>query len=157
MDSFFGNSLFAADSMMNLMSTARKDDLESIIYLLCYLYKGTLPIIEYINSNIDNFQTSQFLANVLQYRIDNKVMCHNRIKSLLPPSMATAFSYINQLKHEDKPNYNMIKLWFAFDEEDEQRAFNTKLIIKDETLPNLEEQLFEHSLRKVEEPSGLQS
>ena len=131
LDSFFGNSLFAADSMTNLMSTARKDDLESIMYLLCYLYKGTLPIIEYINNNLDNFQSSKFLPRVLEYRIENKKAIHDRIKSLLPPSMATAFTYICQLEHEDKPDYNMIKLLFSFDEEDEQRAFNSKLSIKD--------------------------
>jgi len=137
--------MFAADSMTNLMSTSRKDDLESIMYLLCYLFKGTLPIIEYININIDNFQSSEFLKRILQYRIDNKVMCHDRIKSLLPPNMATAFTYINQLKHEDKPNYLMIKLWFAFSEREEQRAFKTKLKIKEEFIPLLYDQLFEHS------------
>lgn len=101
------------------MSTARKDDLQSIMYLLCYLYKGTLPIIEYINISTENFESSLFLPRVLQYRINHKETCNERIKSLLPPSMATAFTYINQLKHEDKPDYNMIKLWFAFNEEDE--------------------------------------
>jgi serine/threonine protein kinase len=46
---FYGNSLFASDSMVNLKTTGRKDDLESLMYILCFLMKGTLPIIEYIN------------------------------------------------------------------------------------------------------------
>lgn len=56
--SFYGNSLFASDSMVKLLSTSRKDDIESFIYILCYLYKGLLPIIEFINENIDNFNMS---------------------------------------------------------------------------------------------------
>ena len=65
---FYGNSLFAPDSMVNLKTTSRKDDLESLMYILCYLYKGVLPIIEFINMNIDNFNMSKFLYKVLKYR-----------------------------------------------------------------------------------------
>lgn len=88
---FYGNSLFASDSMVNLKTTARKDDLESLMYILCYLYNGTLPIIEFINSNIENFHMSQFLNEVLKYRKDNMQLCHSRIKNLLPMSMKAAF------------------------------------------------------------------
>lgn len=58
---FYGNSLFASDAMVNLKTTGRKDDLESLIYILCFLQRGTLPIIDYINNNIENFQMSRFL------------------------------------------------------------------------------------------------
>jgi hypothetical protein len=53
--SFYGNSLFASDSMSALKTTSRKDDLESLIYILCYLLSGTLPVIDFINENIDKF------------------------------------------------------------------------------------------------------
>ena len=53
--SFFGNSLFAPDSMVGLTSTGRKDDIESFLYILCYLYKDILPVVQFINDNIDNF------------------------------------------------------------------------------------------------------
>jgi len=62
--------------MVNLKSTSRKDDLESLMYILCFLYSGTLPIIEYINKNIDNFHMRQFLSKVLKYRRDKKEECH---------------------------------------------------------------------------------
>ena len=42
---FTGNTFFASESMVNLMSTSRKDDLESLLQLLCYLYSGSLPVI----------------------------------------------------------------------------------------------------------------
>ena len=100
--------------MVNLMTTSRKDDLESLMYILCYLYRGILPIIEYINNNIDNFHMSRFLSKVLAYRSEHKAECHEKIKELLPESMKSAFQYIVMLKHEDKPDYNLIKLWLAF-------------------------------------------
>lgn len=53
--SFYGNSLFASDSMANLMTTSRKDDIESLMYIFCFLLTGTLPVIEFINQNIDKF------------------------------------------------------------------------------------------------------
>ena len=68
MKKFYGNSLFASDSMVQLKSTSRKDDLESLMYILTYLYAGTLPIIEFINDNIENFIMSKFLSEVLKYR-----------------------------------------------------------------------------------------
>lgn len=53
--SFYGNSLFAPDSMVSLLTTSRKDDLESLFYIMCFLYQGSLPIIDFINNNIDGF------------------------------------------------------------------------------------------------------
>lgn len=52
---FYGNLIFASENMIKLYTTSRKDDLESLIYIMCYLFCGNLPIIEYINKNIENF------------------------------------------------------------------------------------------------------
>lgn len=62
--------MFASDAMINLKSAGRKDDLESLMYILCFLDKGTLPIINYINEQIDNFHMSMFLNKILKYRTD---------------------------------------------------------------------------------------
>lgn len=37
----------------------------------------------------------------------------------MPPSMAAAFTYIKKLKHDEKPNYRLIKLLLIFDQADE--------------------------------------
>mmetsp|Transcript_3089 Transcript_3089/g.4732 ORF Transcript_3089/g.4732 Transcript_3089/m.4732 type:complete len:265 (-) Transcript_3089:771-1565(-) len=128
--SFYGNSLFASDSMVELKTTSRKDDLESLMYILCYLHSGKLPIIEFINENIDDFHMSEFLNEVLKYRRENKLKCHDRIKQLLPGSLRSAFDYIIGLKHDEKPNYGLIRLWMVFDNADEERFLHSKLKIE---------------------------
>jgi len=57
----YGNSLFASDSMVNLLTTGRKDDIESMMYILCFLHSGILPVIEFINSNVEKFEMSSLL------------------------------------------------------------------------------------------------
>lgn len=110
------------------MTTSRKDDLESLMYIMCYLLTGTLPVIEFINENIDKFDMDQFLNNILDYRVKNKQHCHDEIVKLLYGSMKSAFQYIISLKHEEKPNYELIKLYMAFDEEYEIKALESKLV-----------------------------
>ena len=49
-------------------------------------------------------------------------------------TMRTAFSYVTMLEHEDKPNYNLVKLYLSFDAEDEERIFKSKLKIRNERM-----------------------
>ena len=123
--SFFGNSLFAPDSMVALTSTGRKDDIESFLYVICFLHHGVLPVVKFINDNIDVFNMNQFLDKILEFRVQNKELCHQKIKETLPKQLVPAFTYILSLNHSDKPNYNLIKLWMATDEEDEKNVFET--------------------------------
>jgi hypothetical protein len=133
--------------MVNLMTTSRKDDLESLIYILCYLYTGTLPIIEFINADISNINMSQFLAEVLKYRVINVEKCQARIKQLLPENLLPAFHYVLNLSHDAKPDYNLIKLWMACSDEDERSIFSTKLVIKNERMAK--DILYEHSFKDI--------
>jgi hypothetical protein len=141
--SFYGNSLFASDSMVALMSTGRKDDLESLIYILCYLYSAKIPTIEFVNQHINSFHMPSFLSEVLKFRVENKKECHERIIELLPENVRPAFQYIVQLKHDSKPDYGLIKLWLAYDRDDEQNAFESKLHIANDKIAN--NILFQHS------------
>lgn len=101
--------------MVNLKTTGRKDDLESLIYLLCFLMKGTLPIIDFINQNIEGLDMGSFFDKVLEYRREKQLHCHTQIKAMLPGTIRTAFDYISSLSHTDKPDYNLVKLYFSFD------------------------------------------
>ena len=77
--------------MLRQQNAGRKDDLESLMYIFCYLYTGILPIIEFINQNIDSLNMSQFLNEVLRYRVHHQEKCHSRIKELLPENLIPAF------------------------------------------------------------------
>lgn len=61
--------------------------------------------------------------------------------------MSSAFQYVVQLGHIDKPNYELIKLWMAFDEEDEKKVFDTKLDVNNNRLAK--DILYEHEEAKV--------
>ena len=98
--------------------------------MLCYLYKGTLPIIEFINQNIDSFKMADFLVEVLKFRLKHTPQCHQRRQELLPQSMAPAYRYIISLNYEAKPDYNLVKLQMACSEEDEKLALSSQLVIK---------------------------
>jgi len=56
---FHGNFMFGSESMAEKTSISRKDELESIMYVLCFLYSGTLPIIKWLNQNIDKFHMKE--------------------------------------------------------------------------------------------------
>ena len=86
--------MFASDSMIDLKTTGRKDDLESLMYILCFLNKGTLPIIDFINDNIANFHMSIILKKVLKYREEHREKCHKKLKALMPEQVRSSFSYI---------------------------------------------------------------
>lgn len=51
------------------------------------------------------------------------------MRSYLPQHFVPAFTYIMSLKHVDKPDYNLLKLWLAVDEEDEKRVFESQYAV----------------------------
>ena len=128
--------------MIKNKTPGRKDDLESLIYILCFLHCGTLPTIEFVNMHLDNFHMPQFLDKVLKFRIEKQEYCRERIKILLQPNIETAFQYIIQLTHSQKPDYGMFKLWLASNKDEELKALNSQIKINNEALAN--QILFQH-------------
>ena len=53
--------LFASDSLVNLYNTSRKDELECLIYMVCFLYKGQQPVSDFMQNNIEKVALSDFL------------------------------------------------------------------------------------------------
>lgn len=107
------------------------------MYILCFLYQGTIPMVEYVHNQPD-FEGEEdeqiYLFNLLlRYRKDNKEEIHKKIKSLLPNGMRSAFSYIVSLSFNSEPDYNLIKLFFASSIEDEVKAFTSTLQIENES------------------------
>ena len=90
--SFFnGNPLFSSDSKIGMKSTGRKDDLESLIYILTFLFTNSLPIIDYFADNLNVLNKAHFLELIQKNRFQNQSSYHSIIKNQLPASMSSAF------------------------------------------------------------------
>ena len=83
---------------------SRRDDLESLGYMLIYLYKNTLPWehIEAINKT--ELVTKLFNIKAL---IPMNTLCKN-----LPNEMTEYMTYTKSLKFDEKPNYNYLRKLF---------------------------------------------
>lgn len=88
---FYSNIMFASESMINQKSLGRMDDIESLLYVLCYLKSGSLPVIEYINNEIEVMDMNKFFNYVFEYRQKKAKDHEEKIKELLGSSMAAAF------------------------------------------------------------------
>jgi hypothetical protein len=75
--------MFASEAMVNQISISRRDDLESLMLFLCYLKSGTLPVIDYINANMDNLDINRFIDDVIEFRVKNTKECQAQIRDLL--------------------------------------------------------------------------
>jgi len=87
---------------------SRKDDLESLGYMLVYLTKEDLPWSDLENNN----KMSKFLQS--------KKICEKKIKTTpeelclgLPSEFSEFIKYTRQLEFEEEPNYNYIKNLFV--------------------------------------------
>lgn len=97
------------------------------MYMICFLYTGTLPILEHINENLADINFNRFLDFVIKFRRSKKEKNYKKVCELLPKGLQTAYKYIMSLKHDDKPNYQLIKLWMSTDEEQEKEIFEPKV------------------------------
>ena len=55
-----------------MKSTGRKDDLESLIYILTFLFTNSLPIIDYFANNLNVLNKVHFLELTQKNRFQNQ-------------------------------------------------------------------------------------
>lgn len=122
--------MFASESMINNKPIGRKDDIESLLYVLCYLKSGTLPVIEYINDSIEVMDMNQFFNYVFKYRETKSTDHRLKVKELLGCSMASAFGNIQDLKSFNKPDYKLLKFLIATTQQDELKNKEFNQMIK---------------------------
>lgn len=72
MDGFQGNAFFASMDMAYCLTPGRKDDLESLMSVLSFVYAGKIPIIEYIYKNQVSFEEEDVTRHILEIRIKHK-------------------------------------------------------------------------------------
>ena len=85
---------------------SRRDDLESLGYVLIFLMKKNLPWIYIENENIDN--KSKFIkVYTLKETISPKKLCHG-----LPNEFSEYINYCQKLDFEQEPNYEYLRNLF---------------------------------------------
>ena len=85
---------------------SRKDDLESLFYVILYFFRGSVPWQNLkIKSRVERFN----VINDIKKKINYKVLCQN-----LPDKLYDFGMYVKNLKFEEDPNYKyMQKLFYS--------------------------------------------
>ena len=101
---FIGTLEFCSINSMKGLEMTRRDDMESIGYMLIYLIKGTLPWI--------GFENSPFLEKYekvykIKANISNEELCKD-----LPIEICKYMKYVKSLKYEEQPNYEYLRQLF---------------------------------------------
>ena len=96
-----GTVRFASVNAMNGLSQSRRDDLESIGYVLIYFLKGKLP---WQNLLIKNKEERYEKIREIKSNIDIKILCSD-----LPEELSAYLTYVKNLKYDEDPNYDFIK------------------------------------------------
>ena len=101
---FVGSVRYASVNALKLREQSRKDDLESIGYMLIYLIKRKLP---WDNIRIDNKRSSYLKLSEYKKNIQPELLCCN-----LPYEFIEYVRYVKNLKFEDEPDYNYLRSLF---------------------------------------------
>ena len=96
-----GTSRFASANSLRGVAQSRRDDLESLCYLLLYLMKGNLPWDNVYGAN----ESEEIL---LIYKI-KKYMKPEYLFINLPKETAQFFDYCKKMEYEQKPDYNYLR------------------------------------------------
>ena len=99
-----GTARFASINAMEGLSQSRRDDLESLGYMLIYFLKGKLPW--------QNFLIKNKEERYNKIKQTKKEIVINELCSNCPKEIGQYITYVKKLKYEEEPNYNYIKNLF---------------------------------------------
>jgi len=99
-----GTVRFASINAMEGLSQSRRDDLESMGYMLIYFLKGRLPWQDFM---IKNKEERYSKIKQRKKNIDIKELCRD-----CPDEFAQYITYVKNLKFDEEPNYIYIKNLF---------------------------------------------
>lgn len=105
--SFTGTARYASIDAQQQYTTSRKDDLESLGYILIYFLKGKLPWQQVPKANILNGITAkQRKERILEIKMSTKV---SDICSGLPFEFQQFLIYCRSLNFDEKPSYAYLR------------------------------------------------
>ncbi|CAD8092181.1 unnamed protein product [Paramecium primaurelia] len=95
--SFIGTTRYASIAAHKGYELSRKDDIESLIYVLLYFMKGQLPW-----QNMQNVSDEERTVKVgeMKMNIDPRELCKD-----VPIEFAKILEYLKQLQYNSEPNY----------------------------------------------------
>ena len=99
---FTGNVIFASVNSFLNHELSRRDDLESLMYMLAYLGQGQLPWLGLMKDNCLSVQTS--MVKEQKMRLKGEELCKD-----LPRPFAMLFNYARGLEFEQKPDYGYMR------------------------------------------------
>lgn len=102
--SFIGTARYASLNAHTNVELSRRDDLESIGFILVYLFKGKLP---WQGLNVPKGSSHNTEIMLTKMNTPFKTMCQG-----LPLAFQDYFSYCRQLKFTDTPDYEHLRQLF---------------------------------------------
>ena len=97
---FTGTILYASVNALRFKEQSRRDDLESIGYMLIHLMKGSLP---WQRIKVNNKKESYLKISEIKKHINPEKLCEN-----LPGEMIDYINYVRKLQFEESPDYNYL-------------------------------------------------
>ena len=99
-----GTARFASINAMEGLSQSRRDDLESLGYMLIYFLKGKLPWHNFLIKNKEERYN--------KIKQTKKEIAINELCSNCPKEIGQYITYVKNLKFDEEPNYNYLKNLF---------------------------------------------
>jgi serine/threonine protein kinase len=102
--SLIGSMNFSSLNVLNLIEPSRRDDIESLLYILFYLLLDKSSYSVYTNLDSNNKKNINILLMLLQ-DTNNSIL--NK-KNINYTTLEKLFKYIRRLKYNQTPNYDYI-------------------------------------------------
>ena len=122
LDRFQGNMLFGSYNQLKFHPTSRQDDLQSLLYLLFFLFNGQeLPKLrEFLRSkNVDETDTQSLFCGFKKYKkayslskifeLTKFTQEDDELDKKIKDEFKHIVDYVSYLQFEDRPDYQSIK------------------------------------------------
>ncbi len=101
---FTGTVLYGSVNALKFREQSRRDDLESIGYMIIYLIRGSLP---WMGIKVGNKKENYIKLSQIKKKIRPEKLCEN-----LPVELIDYMKYVKELQFEENPDYSYLKFLF---------------------------------------------